>query len=83
MKLFNKEKDQVLSADQVIKVSALQYLREALYNEEYEKCGELVDAAKKSGASQGEISKVIIAYIRGKEAGGFNEANPNNNRLRF
>ena len=56
--------------DEVLKVSALLYFREALVKQEYEICAELAAAARELGVGQGEISEVIAAYLRGDKAGG-------------
>lgn len=79
----NNEGQSVIS-DQAFKVTALQYVKEALFNEEFEDCERLIDIAKKFGAQQGEINAVITAYIRGDKAeagGGQSEANQGKNRL--
>lgn len=48
--------------DNVLKVTALNYLAEALNNEEYEKCAELVHFAKAFGAKPTEVKAIIIVY---------------------
>ncbi len=83
MKLLNEEQSQAVTADEILQVTALLYFQEALLNEEYESCKELVDIAKNFGVSSSEINKVIAAYIRTIKAGGPNEANPKKNRLRL
>ena len=66
--------------DEILKVTALLYLKEALFKEEYEDCKELVDSARKFGAQQGEINEVIAVYLRDK-AGGQSGANREKSRL--
>ncbi|MCR4336373.1 MAG: hypothetical protein NUV91_01005 [Candidatus Omnitrophica bacterium] len=72
--------DQAVNSDEVLKVTTLLYLQEALLKEKYEGCKELIEIAKKFGAQQSEIKEVIAAYIRDK-AGGQNGANRNKKRL--
>jgi len=62
--LFNK-RSQTVRPDETLKVTALIYLTEALINEEFEQCAELIRAAKRFGATQGEISGAIAEHIRG------------------
>ncbi len=50
--------------DEVLKVSALLYFKEALVRQEYETCAELAAAAKEHGAEQSEINEVIAAYLQ-------------------
>ena len=50
--------------DEVLKVSALLYFKEALVRQEYETCAELAAAAKEHGAEQSEINGVIAAYLQ-------------------
>ena len=59
--LLNNE--QALGAEQILKVTALLYLKEALLAQEYESCPELIDTAKNLGVSQGDISAVIAEYL--------------------
>ena len=66
--LFNQE--QALGQDQILKVTALLYLKEALVAQEYETCQELIDTAKGLGASPGDISAVIAGYLSGDNPGG-------------
>ena len=43
--------EQALGSDQILKVTALLYLKEALVNQEYETCQELIDTAKNLGVT--------------------------------
>jgi hypothetical protein len=54
---------QASGADQILKVTALLYLKEALITQKYESCRELIDTAKNLGADQGDISAVIAEYL--------------------
>ncbi len=60
---------QAVISDEILKVTALLYFKEALVNQAYESCQELVDLAKGFGASKGEIKQVIAAVIRDKGSG--------------
>ena len=59
--LLNQE--EVFGADQLVKVTALLYLKEALVNQEYETCPDLVESAKKLGVDPGEISALIKGHL--------------------
>jgi hypothetical protein len=54
---------QASGSDQILKVTALLYLKEALIAQEYESCQELVDTARKLGVNPGDISAVIADYL--------------------
>ena len=70
--------EQALGTDQLLKLTALLYLNEALIAQEYETCRELIDTAKKVGVNQGDISAVIADYLNANNPG-----NRKANRLRF
>lgn len=55
--------------DQLLELTALVYLKEALIAQEYEACQELIDAAKNLGVGQGDISAVIEGYLLAQNAG--------------
>jgi len=55
--------EQALGSDQILKVTALLYLKEALVAQQYETCQELVDTARKLGVEGGDISAVIADYL--------------------
>ena len=61
--------EQALGSDQILKVTALLYLKEALIAEEYESCRELIDTAKGLGVDQGGISDVITDYLNADNPG--------------
>ena len=71
----NNQKNQQANPDDVLKATALLYLQDALVSEQYEDAPELIATAKKFGAQQGEISKVIAEYVAGVRKGRRNEAN--------
>ena len=60
---------QALGSDQILKVTALLYLKEALIAQEYESCQELVDTAKNLGVNPGDISAVIADYLNADNPG--------------
>ncbi len=51
-------------ADRVLRVTALQYLKEALAQEHYEDCAELVRAAKEFGAQPNHIRGILTGHGR-------------------
>ncbi len=61
--------EQALGSDQILKVTALLYLKEALIKQEYESCRELIDTAKNLGVDQGDISAVIAEYLNADNPG--------------
>jgi len=52
-----------LGTEQLLKLTALLYLKEALVNQEFETCPELIETAKKAGAEQEEISTILAEYL--------------------
>lgn len=53
----------------LLKVTALLYLKEALYKQKYEQCPELVQTAKRYGATTEDIQTVIGRYVRRLQQG--------------
>ncbi|MCA9401773.1 MAG: hypothetical protein KC713_09105 [Candidatus Omnitrophica bacterium] len=53
---YTKESNQ---SNRVLKATSLLYLKEALVNEQYEDCAELIQAAKNYGASFDEVKQVL------------------------
>lgn len=49
--------------DRVLKVTSLLYFKDALLNQRYEDCAELIRAAKSFGVQPGEISRIIAEVI--------------------
>lgn len=79
----NNQRSDAVAYDRVLKVTSLLYFKDALLNQRYEDCAELIRAAKSFGAQPGEISRVI-AEVAGAESGGQNGANRNKaGRRRF
>ena len=54
--------------DRVLKATSLLYFKDALLNQQYEDCAELIRTAKSFGAQPGEISR-IIAEATGTDTG--------------
>ena len=52
-----------VASDDTLKLTTLLYLKEALEQERYETCAELIQEAKKFGADTSEVSQVIAGYI--------------------
>ena len=52
-----------------LKVTSLLYLKEALADEAYERCAELIRTARQFGAGSFEIQKVIQDHIRLRQKG--------------
>jgi len=65
--LINQE--QALDGDQILKVTALLYLNEALITQKYESCQELIDTALNLGVNQSDINAVIADYLNAKNPG--------------
>ena len=57
---------QPIAADEVLKATALIYLREALEKEEYETCAEFIASAESFGAQRSEIKEVLKGYLADK-----------------
>ena len=55
--------EEALGSDQILKVTALLYLQEALVAQQYEICRELIDTDKTLGVEQSDISAVIAEYL--------------------
>jgi len=82
--VFKNEKNKPEARDEVLKATSLLYFKEALFNEEYEDCRELIRIAKRFGARQTDIRRVIDQSNRGARVGRGNEANKGKGgRLRF
>jgi len=55
--------EQALGSDQLLKLTALLYLKEALVDQKFESCRELIDTAKNLGVTQSDISAEIANYL--------------------
>ena len=66
--IFNNTENKTIVPDETLKATTLLYLKEALRNEEFEECAQLIKTAKGFGAQQEEIlwanqlSRSPIAY---------------------
>ena len=65
----NVLEEQALGTDQLLRLTALLYLNEALAAQQYETCTELIDTAKKLGVDQGDITTVITDYLNANNPG--------------
>ena len=82
--VFKNEENNPVARDEVLKVTSLLYIKEALFNEEYEDCRELIRIAKRFGARQGDIRRVIAQSDQRARVSRGNEANKGKGgRLRF
>jgi len=82
--VFKYEKNKPIARDEVLKVTSLLYFKDALFNEKYEDCRELVRIAKRFGARKTDIRRVIAESNRGARVGRGNGANKGKGgRLRF
>ena len=61
---FNQNQEKKFP-DQALVVTSLAYLEDALVNERYEECAELIRDAKRFGATSGDIKKAITDGARG------------------
>ena len=61
--------EEAFGSDQLLKLTALVYLKEALIAQEYETCQELIDTAKKLGIGPGDISAVIADHLNAGDPG--------------
>lgn len=73
-----ESQEEVLTSNEVLKLTALIYFKEALEAQAYENCAELIANAVKFGAGKSEIKDVIVGYLRGDKPGGQNEAKGKN-----
>lgn len=64
----NNQHNDAVVYDRVLKVTSLLYFKDALLNQRYEDCAELIHAAKSFGAQPGEIGR-IIAEVAGADTG--------------
>ena len=65
--------------NEIFKVTAVEYFKEALFAQEFEKCKELIGIARKLGVEKSTIDDVIVSFVKGDAY-----ENPNgtfNNRL--
>ena len=63
------KEQQALGTGQILKVTALLYLQEALVAQQYETCQELIDTARELGVEKGDISAAIADYLNADNPG--------------
>ena len=82
--LFKNENNEPKAPDELLKTTSLLYFKEALRDQQFEQCPTLIKTAKRFGAQNTDIRKVINEYTDRVNAGQHNEANlAIGGRLRF
>lgn len=61
---FNNDKQDANNDNQLLQTTALAYLQEALANERYEECAQLIRDAKSCGTQAKDIQKVLSEAAR-------------------
>ena len=64
-----QKKNPAINPDETLKATSLLYLKDALINEQFEQCKDLIDKAKAFGAKKVEIAEVIAEYVQQKGSG--------------
>jgi hypothetical protein len=65
----NVLQEQALGTDQLLRLTALLYFKEALAAQQYESCQELIDTARNLGVNSGDISAVITDHLNANGPG--------------
>ena len=65
----------------VLKTTALIYLNEALVNQQYETCAELIETARTLGVNKEDIRTAITTYLKSGQLEGQTEAKLGKNRV--
>ena len=74
----------LIAPDEVLAATALFYFEDALIDERYEECGELLQSAREFGATQSDISAIIAEFLTSARGSPVAEANrENSNRQRY
>ncbi|OGX06290.1 MAG: hypothetical protein A2Z88_00580 [Omnitrophica WOR_2 bacterium GWA2_47_8] len=68
-------KSALINNSDTLKVTALLYFKEALAQERYEECAELIQAAKNFGVEQDEVKGIINEHVAKFGLGRRNGAN--------
>lgn len=68
-KTNKKQTMKTIPRAKLLKVTALLYLKEALYKQKFEQCPELIQTAKRYGASTEEVQTVIARHVRRLQQG--------------
>ena len=63
--VLKNEANRAIQSDEILKTTALIYFNDALLQQDYEQCPELISLAKQFGAQPGEIKQVIASYLKG------------------
>jgi len=61
-RIINQEKP--FNPNETLKLTSLECVKEALVNEKYEICPELIQAAKDAGATRAEIQLLLARYVQ-------------------
>ena len=78
------ENNKPKAPDELLKTTSLLYFKEALRNQQFEQCPTLIKTAKRFGAQNADIRKVIDEYTNRGKLGRHSEANTAiGGRLRF
>jgi len=73
-----------IAPDELLKTTSLLYFKEALRHQQYEQCAELIRSAKRFGARQAEIGRVIAEHLSRGRTGRQYEADKRiGGRLRY
>jgi hypothetical protein len=82
--VFENDNNKPTAPDELLKTTSLLYFKEALRNQQIEQCPALIKTAKRFGAGNTDIRKVINEYTNRGKAGRRNEARQAiGGRLRF
>ena len=72
--VFKNENNKPKTSDELLKTTSLLYFKEALQNQQFEQCPTLIKTAKRFGAQNADIRKVIDEDTNRGNAGQRNEA---------
>ena len=72
--LSKPQQNRSTGSDEVLKATALLYLEEALFKEQFEDCSGLIQSAQRFGAQLYEIKAVIFRYLNKAQGSLKNEA---------
>ena len=82
--VYQNENNKPKAPDELLKTTSLLYFKEALRDQRFEQCSTLIKTAKRFGAQNADIRKVINEYTNRGNAGQHNGANlAIGGRLRF
>ncbi len=81
--VLNGNVDGQFYANEVLKLTSLIYLKEALLTQQFENCAALIREAKIFGAQQKEISDVIAEALGGVKGGAYEAKQKGQDRTRF